>query len=48
MMPSEDSSQHDADYICYRVRQRLAVDGRLDGAAWALAPKSPRFVDMEA
>ena len=36
----------DADYTCYRVRAPLLVDGRLDAAAWRLAPRSPRFVDM--
>jgi hypothetical protein len=35
-----------ADYTCYRVREPLAIDGRLDAAAWARAPRSPRFVDV--
>jgi hypothetical protein len=33
-------------YPCYRTRSPLRIDGRLDQAAWAAAPKSPRFVDM--
>ena len=33
-------------YTCYRTRAPLRIDGRLDQAAWAAAPKSPRFVDM--
>jgi hypothetical protein len=46
MLPSETPPPNDAEYICYRVREPLAVDGRLDGAAWPHAPRSPRFVDM--
>lgn len=33
-------------YTCYRVKEPLTIDGRLDKPAWQLAPKSPRFVDM--
>src|SRR5262245_48947527 len=40
---SEDDVAH---YTCYRTRAPLAVDGRLDAAAWQKAPRSPRFVDM--
>ena len=35
-----------ADYTCYRVREPLPLDGRLDAAAGAQAPRSPRFVDV--
>ena len=35
-----------ADYVCYRTREPLVVDGHLTSAAWQFAPKSPRFVDM--
>lgn len=35
-----------APYLCYRTRSRPALNGRLDGPAWAAAPRSPRFVDM--
>lgn len=40
---------NDADiarYTCYRTRGPLALDGRLEAAAWQAVPKSPRFVDM--
>lgn len=33
-------------YTCYRVKEPLLINGRLDKRAWQLAPKSPRFVDM--
>ena len=46
MFPSETPSPYDADYTCYRVRAPLAVDGRREAAAWQMAPRSPRFVDM--
>lgn len=35
-----------AHYTCYRTRGPLALDGRLEEAAWQAAPRSPRFVDM--
>ena len=35
-----------ADYICYRTREPLIVDGNLTESVWLKAPKSPRFVDM--
>ena len=35
-----------ADYICYRTRTPLIVDGHLTKSAWGKAPRSPRFVDM--
>ena len=35
-----------ADYICYRARETPPLDGRLEGAAWSRAPRSPRFVDL--
>ena len=40
------SEREIARYTCYRTRQPIDVDGRLDEAAWAQAPTSPRFVDM--
>ena len=33
-------------YTCHRIKEAIAVDGRLESAAWQKAPKSPRFVDM--
>ena len=33
--------------ICYRAPSRLAIDGRLGEAAWARAPWSDPFVDIE-
>jgi hypothetical protein len=35
-----------ARYTCYRTREPIQVDGKLDEAAWAQAPRSHRFVDM--
>lgn len=35
-----------AHYTCYRTSGPIIVDGLLDEAAWAAAPRSPRFVDM--
>ena len=35
-----------ADYICYRTRAPLTIDGHLTEASWGKAPRSPRFVDM--
>ncbi|NLV75180.1 MAG: hypothetical protein GXY52_10965 [Chloroflexi bacterium] len=35
-----------ADYTAYRTRSPITIDGRLDERAWALAPRTPRFVDL--
>jgi hypothetical protein len=35
------------DYTCYRAQSPMTIDGRLDEASWALAPRSPRFEDLE-
>jgi hypothetical protein len=35
-----------ARYTCLRTPEPLAVDGRLDEAAWQRAPRSPRFVEV--
>jgi hypothetical protein len=34
-------------YVCHRARGPLAIDGRLDDAAWAKAPWTDAFVDIE-
>ncbi len=34
-------------YICQRTAEPLAIDGRLDEAAWQLAPWTANFVDIE-
>jgi hypothetical protein len=34
-------------YVCYRAGQQLAIDGRLDDAAWQGAPWTAAFVDIE-
>ena len=34
------------DYICYRIRTPLVVEGHLTESVWGKVPKSPRFVDM--
>src|SRR4051794_24386140 len=34
-------------YVCYRARQPIVIDGKLDDAAWADAPWSESFVDIE-
>ena len=41
---TEDGLAH---YTCRRAAGPIAVDGRLDDPSWALAVKSPRFVDLE-
>jgi hypothetical protein len=33
-------------YACLRTRRPPEIDGRLDDPCWALAQKSPRFVDL--
>ena len=40
---SEDQIAH---YTACKVDKPITVDGRLDGAAWAKAERSPRFVDL--
>jgi hypothetical protein len=35
-----------AHYTCKRASQAIEPNGRLDAPVWALAEKSPRFVDM--
>jgi hypothetical protein len=35
-----------ARYTCYRTREPLVIDGRLDEAAWRQAPASQAFVDI--
>jgi hypothetical protein len=34
-------------YVCYRARSPVVIDGRLDDAAWADAPWSEAFRDIE-
>ena len=34
-------------YVCHRARQPIVIDGKLDDAAWADAPWSEPFVDIE-
>lgn len=34
-------------YVCYRAKSSLVIDGRLDDAAWADAPWSAPFRDIE-
>lgn len=34
-------------YLCYRTETAISVDGRLDEAAWAAAPWTKDFVDIE-
>ena len=35
-----------ARYTCYRTREALSIDGKLDEAAWKAAPVSNAFVDI--
>ena len=35
-----------AQYTCFRTREPLCIDGRLDEPAWQNVPKSPRFVEV--
>ncbi len=41
------SGQEPLRYICYRASAAPVVDGRLDDAAWLLAPWTSYFVDIE-
>ncbi len=34
-------------YVCYRAAMPVTIDGRIDEAAWAAAPWSEPFVDIE-
>jgi hypothetical protein len=34
-------------YVCYRATQPIKIDGKLDDPAWAAAPWSEAFVDIE-
>src|SRR5215207_9003753 len=34
-------------YVCYRAEQAIKIDGKLDDAAWAAAPWSAEFADIE-
>lgn len=34
-------------YVCYRARSLIVIDGKLDDTAWADAPWSEAFVDIE-
>jgi hypothetical protein len=34
-------------YVCYRAASPITIDGKLDDAAWAAAPWSDDFVDIE-
>jgi hypothetical protein len=41
------SSTNDSEQsLAYRTHTPITVDGHLDEEAWALAPRSPRFVDV--
>jgi len=34
-------------YVCYRASQPIRIDGKIDDAAWAAAPWTDDFVDIE-
>src|SRR5262249_46775203 len=34
-------------YVCYRATKPIIIDGKLDDEAWAAAPWSDDFVDIE-
>src|SRR5690348_687777 len=34
-------------YVCYRARDPIKIDGKLDDAAWRDAPWTDDFVDIE-
>jgi hypothetical protein len=38
---------HPRGYVCYRTAGPIAIDGKLDEAAWAAVPWSEDFVDIE-
>jgi len=41
------AAPHPRGYVCYRAPSPVTVDGRLDDPAWAAAPWSDPFVDIE-
>ena len=34
-------------YMCYRAKEALTIDGHLTEASWKRAPRTPLFVDIE-
>ena len=38
---------HPKGYVCHRATGQVVIDGKLDDAAWAAAPWSDPFVDIE-
>src|SRR5581483_8420951 len=38
---------HPLGYVCYRAPSPITIDGRLDDPAWAAAPCTDPFVDIE-
>jgi len=35
------------NYVCYKSREKLVIDGKLDEESWKLAPWTEDFVDIE-
>ena len=47
VVPPPQSLPHPKGYVAYRVPSPPSIDGRLNEAAWANAPWSDEFVDIE-
>jgi hypothetical protein len=45
--PPPDAGPHPRGYVCYRSPGPITIDGKLDDPAWAAAPWSDDFVDIE-
>ena len=45
--PSTLNLPEPPDYTCFRIDEKITVDGRLDEACWQQAPWLGPFVDME-
>ncbi len=48
LVPAPPAAQpHPKGYVCYRAATPIAIDGKLDDPAWAAAPWSDPFADIE-
>lgn len=46
-LPADPPLPHPKGYVCYRAPSPITLDGKLDDKAWAAAPWSDDFVDIE-
>ena len=47
MRPAADAIEHPPGYVATRASAPVAIDGRLDDAAWKDTPWTADFVDIE-